>query len=631
MQQKESIDLMNIEYEDVLQLYRGWRRSESALKDKNKELAAVKDRIKLLQESHSKFRGQMQSLESVKDLTVTLQSQLASMQQENKQLSEENRELAQLNLQAEEMLKEKERHEENEARTLRSVQLEFAAFKGRYEETMRIQRELEQLASDEQALRIASEARCRAAEESVASMKEENRSLRQQMESSALRLNQCDQELQHASEQLSNLSRELSVMHEARNELSTKDAEIGILKGDISRLLRLLELSPATKDYIAHWQDSGGMDFVGIDRDLSAVSRMTNSQQQLFEETGLLADMTLDSKRRTNSSSYPGKGGHDASILTSFDLSPAEFAHLKRVHGGDPFPLTASLREEAEYWVPSEAAKLGLQFLSARIPHASPKVIMDFLRSMNKIWLKRELRKVKRVKQVLGSTIDDLKRQLDHSRPYKGVIADRQIKRLSKQVKTERRKKLQGRPKDSLEAVSSSGDIGREVFDFADRFPEPTGEKRLCRLVARSSSAPSNVNAVSTQKLLEASLQSLEDMGRQMTVAGTQSIDMGDTFSESKLHHSSSTPSYPNESYLRGAMWLGRNFTIVTEELAEELDNFRSRFVTEVNNASEDLDSRRCCHRLTLLATSGITQAFSLVNKSRSKTREILQVRPKLS
>jgi hypothetical protein len=43
------------------------------------------------------------------------------------------------------------------------------------------------------------------------------------------------------------------------------------------------------------------------------------------------------------------------------------------------------LQDEAEYWVPGEAARLGLEFLTSKIPHASPKVIMDFLRSMNKV------------------------------------------------------------------------------------------------------------------------------------------------------------------------------------------------------------------------------------------------------
>ena len=68
MQQKDSIDLMNIDYEDVLHLYRGWRRSESALKDKNIELAAMRESVSQLQEQHSKFRCQITALESVKVL-----------------------------------------------------------------------------------------------------------------------------------------------------------------------------------------------------------------------------------------------------------------------------------------------------------------------------------------------------------------------------------------------------------------------------------------------------------------------------------------------------------------------------------------------------------------------------------
>jgi hypothetical protein len=356
---KESIDLMNVEYEDVLHLYRGWRKSESALKDKNKELAALKARINQLQESHVKFRGQIQSLDSVKDLTVSLQNQLAIMQQENKQLAEENKELAQLNMQADNLLRHKEAEEENQAKMLREVQLDFATLKGRYEETNKAHKELERLASDEQALRLATEARCHNADGTAQSIKEENKMLRQQLDSAALRLNQCDQELMHASEQLASLSKELNAMHSARGDLASKEAEVALVKGDISRLLRLLEHSPATSGFIAHWQDSGGMDFVGIDRDVSAVARMNGhgSGSQFLDETAGLMGSTggggsVDLHNHTQNSGAVGMRGHhpfanlnnESTILNSFDLTPAEFAHLKRVHGSDPFPMTANMQ-----------------------------------------------------------------------------------------------------------------------------------------------------------------------------------------------------------------------------------------------------------------------------------------------
>ena len=39
---------------------------------------------------------------------------------------------------------------------------------------------------------------------------------------------------------------------------------------------------------------------------------------------------------------------------------------------------------------------------------------------------------------------------------------------------------------------------------------------------------------------------------------------------------------HPSELYLRGALWLGRNIMMVIEDLAEALDFFRSRFLSEV-------------------------------------------------
>jgi len=340
---KDSIDLMNVEYEDVLHLYRGWRKSESALKDKNKELAALKSRIAQLQDAHVKFRGQIQSLDSVKDLTVTLQNQLSIMQQENKQLASENKELAQLNLQADQLLKEKERDEEMQTKMLRDVQMDFATLRGRYEETTKAQRELEKLAADEQALRIATEARFNSIEDTVRTLREENRELRSQLDSAALRLNQCDQELLHASEQLTNMSRETNTLHAAKSELSTREAEVALIKGDISRLLRLLEHSPATKGFISQWQDSGGMDFVGIENNYSHVAKsMDDTHAYLHAGEGELHRASLDASHASLRHTF-GNINNESTLVNTFDLTPAEFAHLKRIHGGDPFPMTSNM------------------------------------------------------------------------------------------------------------------------------------------------------------------------------------------------------------------------------------------------------------------------------------------------
>ena len=53
----------------------------SQLRDKNRELNTFRARVKSLQESHNKFKGQIQALENVKELTISLQSQLSIMEQ----------------------------------------------------------------------------------------------------------------------------------------------------------------------------------------------------------------------------------------------------------------------------------------------------------------------------------------------------------------------------------------------------------------------------------------------------------------------------------------------------------------------------------------------------------------------
>lgn len=397
MQTKDSVDLMNVEYADVLNLFRSLKKSESALKDKDKELTLLRNQVNQLKDSHGKFRGQLHTLESVKELTVSLQSQLTSLQQENNTLVDENRELANLNLRAEELLKEKEQEEQNQAKMLRTVQLDFATLKGRYEETLKAQKQLEIVAQNEQTSRVAIHNRLGAADETIAELTEQNKRLKRELETANHKLNQCDQELLHASEQLSSITKEVVNISSTKEALLKAEAEVSLLKGDMARLIHLFEYVGEGEEFFHHWGDSHGMSFVGTDLD----------------EEGYNFDMDYDGDH-THSTNYNAHASQHTQH--SLPLNATEYAHLKRLHGKDPFPLSnsGSMYEEGEYWVPSEAAKLGVQFFTTKLPHVNTNVIMEFLRGMNKIWLRRERRKVKRVKEVMGSTIEDLKRQLNN-------------------------------------------------------------------------------------------------------------------------------------------------------------------------------------------------------------------------
>lgn len=192
-------------------------------------------------------------------------------------------------------------------------------------------------------------------------------------------------------------------------------------------------------------------------------------------------------------------------------------------------------------------------------------------------------------------------------------------------------KTLKGRPRGKLEQSA----LDEEKFEDIDfDYPALPHERRPCRMQVRNAQyGDGDVNRVSQEKLLEASLQSLDTVTRrlaQTTFGSTASRGGGGGGEEDFDGHDSGDVTrgpYPSASYLRGALWLGRNLTLMTEEMAEAMERYRGTFLSEVADAGNDPDSRRACHRLTILAGAGVNQCCSFAGKAREATRELLQVR----
>jgi predicted RNase H-like nuclease (RuvC/YqgF family) len=371
--ERSSVDLLNVDYDDVLNLYRGWKRSEGMLQNKSKELMALKARMKQLQESHAKFRNQIQALESVKELTVTLQSELSAFQQENVQLEAENNELARINQKAEQNLDKARRDIDELTKALHDNEVKLEHLRGRYEEISRTNAELDRIVSEEKASRLAAENRVRIAEAQMRELQAENKALLEKLNSTASRQQDADRDLRHAAAQLMTLSNEVTKLGEVKEELAVVEAEKDILKGDIARLIRLLEHYPAAEGFVQRWYDNQGLSFSGLDRHQGKDPASEHKGDPEAQAMGLASDL----------------------------ITPEEFAHLKRLHGGgDPFPMTASMQEESENWVPEETARLGVRFLDARLGSAAAvaaaggpggvtayrrQVIRDFVRNANQV------------------------------------------------------------------------------------------------------------------------------------------------------------------------------------------------------------------------------------------------------
>lgn len=315
----ENIDLNNINYDDILLLYKGWKRSEVLLRDKTNELRELKAKIKQLNDSHYQFRSKINALESVKELTISLQSQVNILKDNNDKLMKDNKELADLNFKAEEYLRE---HLENEKKLSDEHNLlkkEHIRLTEKYESLLVSKKSSDILASDEQLQRLNFEKKLQISNETIEKLQKHNFDLSNQLEQKQLQTQNHFVELQNATEQLVILSSELNRIRVSNEKMTTYESEIGMVRGDIARLIHLMEAyPPPIHSFVEHWNDSEGMAFVGKGISHPSIDELLNQ----FKDY---------------------EGFHDNEFST-VNLSLEEFENLQRVYGNDPFPLSENMQ-----------------------------------------------------------------------------------------------------------------------------------------------------------------------------------------------------------------------------------------------------------------------------------------------
>jgi len=176
---------------------------------------------------------------------------------------------------------------------------------------------------------------------------------------------------------------------------------------------------------------------------------------------------------------------------------------------------------------------------------------------------------------------------------------------------------------------------------------------------AESALRPKKISQTSTERLLHASLKSLDTLGRQLeseslveaAVGGAKGGNggggpsRGKSFDRSvsgagrsggskrlnfKDFESGAEPryeeGYPTVDFLEGCVWMARNALMLTDDLSERNDILRGKYLRDLAIAAEDGDLRRSTHRLNLLAGSMLSEFFSLTQAVKTKARNLLQV-----
>jgi chromosome segregation ATPase len=258
------IDLSKVNYDDVLHLYRGWRRSENALKEKKIDFDLLLVKTEQLQESHKRFRDQIKFLESVKDVATRLQSELSAMQKENNLLLNENRKLsaAKSTLDTESKRLSSDVIAYKEAN--RKYEVQVALLTKNCEEAVTNQKALEVKLADEVLARTTAEKRMVLNDGLVEQLRSEISLQRTESNESSARIVQCGEELRLASKHITLLTEEIARSKVTKDQSDAAETEVGILKGDISRLLRLLDHYPSSEGFLNRWYASDGMSFLGM-------------------------------------------------------------------------------------------------------------------------------------------------------------------------------------------------------------------------------------------------------------------------------------------------------------------------------------------------------------------------------
>lgn len=258
------IDLCKVNYDDVLHLYRGWRRSENALKEKKRDYDLLLVKTEQLQESHKRFRDQIQFLESVKDVATRLQSELSAVQKENKLLLNENRKLSASKSTLDRESKRLSIDVIAYKEANRNYEMQVALLNKNCEEAANNQKALEVKLSAEAVARTTAENQNASNDGLIEQLRTESGSQRAEANENATRIAQCGEELRLASRHITLLTEEIARTKVTKDQSNAAEAEVGILKGDISRLLRLLDHYPASEGFLNRWYASDGMSFLGM-------------------------------------------------------------------------------------------------------------------------------------------------------------------------------------------------------------------------------------------------------------------------------------------------------------------------------------------------------------------------------
>jgi len=518
-----------VNYQDYVRLNRRYSKAKFDNVQKDEQIEYLKAENKKLRDQVASLQSKVDSLEYVKTLSVDLQSRLGfASAQVDKRREEEERKGYLLNQKAKalekiqeestlqkECLRELETRLNETTQQLQVTQKELhVAQTGGEKESVR-GRQLESALEMQQSVvhqlsadRTTLQTKCR--------------ELGEELRASQLSLETCRDELARTE-------KENCLLIEKSRLIDQLKVEVQTVRTDNSRLVKLIASTKEYREFQRFWEDSDGVSFIPHKSQGASNYKLSLTMEPSFLEPGIDGEAPSASLVQN----APGWG--------NVDTWKSQYSHQ------DNLPVDSTL--ETSHWVPKEAMQIGNKFafdVQYDKGTATKEMIDSFLWELNRIWGRREARRVQRLRNSYNEKMDEVKRKANMSKSFDSIAAKQQIMRLEKQLlEAKRAMKVRRKGKKSnFDGPTASSLLMAESNLL--RYYSEKGEKSKANSPVRTRKSAEHVfkdhllsKSISTVKVLEDKLHLSMEEGK--------------------------------AALIKGAVWFGRNAVVLLEELERDI------------------------------------------------------------
>lgn len=298
----------------------------------------------------------------------------------------------------------------------------------------------------------------------------------------------------------------------------------------------------------------------------------------------------------------------DKESLMAWGRSVTEFAREFSVPMTTRPPISFS--DEEKHWIPRDALLLATHFKAKHLLSLPIEIIHDFLRQLNLIWQKREKWRATKLKDEYKDKITTLERQVRNKIPYDGVIQQKEIARLKKDI-LHLYRQLHRRSISAAKAKHSNS---------VDSIGTPIDWNNL----DSSFLARSMVTAEDMSRQLQESTQRIGELEATVRQYETdrEFLRQAEFTEKKRALESSNEATDQAHWFTTGASWLGDKMFRITNDFMAQMNDLLNDIRRRAHAIPNDVDKRSKLMALLLQLDAGVRELSHAYKEKLTTTRQ---------